>query len=176
MAARPTSDYRPDPLTNRWRRSQRTRWVEADDAGTRRPGAYVLRRTSAPALAICAMGATIPEAVEASTRLGELGVNADVVCLTSPDLLFARCALGADSPTTRPGSSTRSSRRARAAPMVTVLDGHPHALAFLANIHRVPATHLGVSEFGQSGDLASVYRHHGIDADAVIAAALDLVD
>lgn len=60
--------------------------------------------------------------------------------------------------------------------MGTLLDGHPHTLAFLAGIHRVRAAHLGVSTFGQSGDLDSVYRYHQIDADFVIGAALDLVD
>jgi pyruvate dehydrogenase E1 component len=40
----------------------------------------------------------------------------------------------------------------------------------------VPAAHLGVTAFGPSGDLAGVYRYHGIDAAAVVAAALDLVD
>ena len=60
--------------------------------------------------------------------------------------------------------------------MVTVLDGHPHTLAFLAGINGVPATHLGVTTFGQSGDLDDVYRYHGLDTDSIIAAALDLVD
>ena len=60
--------------------------------------------------------------------------------------------------------------------MVTVLDGHPHTLAFLAGVHGVRATHLGVTRFGQSGDLDDVYRYHGLDADSIIAAALDLVD
>jgi pyruvate dehydrogenase E1 component len=64
----------------------------------------------------------------------------------------------------------------RTAPMVTVLDGHPHTLAFLAGVRGVPATHLGVTDFGQSGDLDSVYRHHGLDVDSVVGAALDLVD
>jgi pyruvate dehydrogenase E1 component len=59
--------------------------------------------------------------------------------------------------------------------MVTLLDGHPHTLAFLAGIHGVRAAHLGVTRFGQSGDLESVYRHHGIDAGSVVAAALDVV-
>jgi len=49
--------------------------------------------------------------------------------------------------------------------MVTVLDGHPHTLPFLATVHGVPATHLGVTRFGQSGDLASAYRY-----------AMDLID
>ncbi len=36
-------------------------------------------------------------------------------------------------------------------------------------------THLGVSWFGQSGDLADVYRYHGLDALSIVGAALDLV-
>jgi len=64
----------------------------------------------------------------------------------------------------------------RAAPMVTVLDGHPHTLAFLAGLHRVPAVHLGVTRFGQSGDLDGVYAYHGIDEAGIVAAGLDLVD
>jgi pyruvate dehydrogenase E1 component len=64
----------------------------------------------------------------------------------------------------------------RATPLVTVLDGHPHTLAFLAGINRVSATHLGVSGFGQCGDIDDVYRYHGIDADSIVAAGLDLVD
>jgi pyruvate dehydrogenase E1 component len=60
--------------------------------------------------------------------------------------------------------------------MVTVLDGHPHTLAFLTGVNGVRGAHLGVSEFGQSGDLGDVYRHHGLDAETVVGAALDLVD
>jgi pyruvate dehydrogenase E1 component len=62
-----------------------------------------------------------------------------------------------------------------ATPLVTILDGHPHTLAFLAGINGVPATHLGVSRFGQSGDLESVYRYHGLDVDSIVRAALDLL-
>jgi pyruvate dehydrogenase E1 component len=58
---------------------------------------------------------------------------------------------------------------------VTVLDGDPNALAFLATVNSVPLTTLGVTQFGQSGDLEDVYRHHGIDAETVIGAALDLL-
>jgi pyruvate dehydrogenase E1 component len=58
--------------------------------------------------------------------------------------------------------------------MVTVLDGHPHTLAFLAGIHRVRAANLDVTRFGQSGDFDDVYRHHGLDTDSIVRAALDL--
>ena len=49
-------------------------------------------------------------------------------------------------------------------------------LAFLAGIQGVPARHLGVSRFGQAGDLADVYRYHGIDEDSMVRAVLDLAE
>ena len=58
--------------------------------------------------------------------------------------------------------------------MVTVLDGHPHTLAFLPSINGVPVRSLGVTEFGQAGSLEDVYRGHGIDTDSIVRAALDV--
>jgi pyruvate dehydrogenase E1 component len=156
--------------------------VPADPAARERrrrqvvAGAYPLRRADgAPAVTIAAMGATVPEALAAADRLAALDVAADVVCVTSPGLVFralqARAGHGdGDTWVLEAAFPAR-----RAAPVVTVLDGHPHTLAFLAGIHRLRAVHLGVSRFGQSGDLDSVYRHHGLDTDAIIRAALDLV-
>jgi pyruvate dehydrogenase E1 component len=63
---------------------------------------------------------------------------------------------------------------ASATPLVTVLDGHPHTLAFLAGVNRVPARHLGATLFGQSGDIDDVYKYHGIDTDSIVRAALDV--
>ena len=62
----------------------------------------------------------------------------------------------------------------RATPLVTVLDGHPHTLSFLAGINRVPSIALGVTKFGQVGGLEDVYRYHGIDTDSIVRAALDV--
>lgn len=56
----------------------------------------------------------------------------------------------------------------------SVLDGHPHTLAFLGGVNSVPAVALGVTRFGSSGTLADACREHGFDADAIVAAALDL--
>jgi pyruvate dehydrogenase E2 component (dihydrolipoamide acetyltransferase) len=63
----------------------------------------------------------------------------------------------------------------RAAPIVTVLDGHPHSLSFLAGVHAAPIASLGVDDFGQSGDVADLSRHVGIDAGAIVGAALTLL-
>jgi pyruvate dehydrogenase E1 component len=138
-------------------------------------GAYLLRRAGGePAVTIAAMGASVPEALAAADRLSALGHGADVVCVTSPGLLF-------DAVQARGGRGDGESwildaafPARRAAPLVTLLDGHPHTLAFLAGVHGMRAAHLGVTRFGQSGDLESVHRHHGLDADSVVAAALDL--
>ena len=48
--------------------------------------------------------------------------------------------------------------------MVTVLDGHSHALGWLGTVLGVPHVPLGVDAFGQSGARADLYRHYGIDA------------
>src|SRR5262249_16441728 len=55
--------------------------------------------------------------------------------------------------------------------IVTVLDGHPATLAWLGAVrgHRVRA--LGVEHFGQTGSIPELYRHYGIDANAIVAAA-----
>ena len=60
--------------------------------------------------------------------------------------------------------------------MVTVLDGHPHTLAFLPRSTGFAARSLGVSRFGQAGALEDVYRYHGIDTDSIVRAALDLTE
>jgi pyruvate dehydrogenase E1 component len=139
-------------------------------------GGYALRRHPQPALTICAMGALMPEALDAAGRLAALGFGADVLCVTSPDLLFraVRASGGYGTADTWILDALLPAGRAR--PMVTVLDGHPHTLTFLAGVNGVPAIHLGVTGFGQSGDLGDVYRYHGLDAEAIVAAGLDLAD
>jgi pyruvate dehydrogenase E1 component len=155
--------------------------VPADPAARERrrqhvvAGAYPLRRTtSQPAVTLAAMGAVVPEALAAADRLDAQGLSTDVVCVTSAGLLFeavqARGGRGPDSSWILDAAFPAR----RAAPLVTVLDGHPHTLAFLAGINQVRAAHLGVSRFGQSGDLDDVYRHHGLDTDSIITAALDI--
>jgi pyruvate dehydrogenase E1 component len=56
-------------------------------------------------------------------------------------------------------------------PVISVLDGHSHALAFLGATLGVPQMALGVDDFGQSGTRADLYRHYGIDAPAIARAA-----
>lgn len=155
--------------------------VPADPAARERrrrqvvAGAYLLRRApEPPALTIAAMGAMVPEALAAADRLAALGTPADVVGVTSPGLLFAAMQARSGQGSADTWILDAAFPAERAAPLLTVLDGHPHTLAFLAGVHRRPARHLGVSAFGQSGALDAVYRQHGIDTDSIVRAGLDL--
>ncbi len=100
-------------------------------------GGYPLRRAHGrPRLTLVGMGAVIPEVLEAADALDG---DVDVICVTSADLLFrafrGRAGLG-DHPATILDELLPSER---AAPMVTVLDGDPNALAFLASVNAVRA-------------------------------------
>jgi pyruvate dehydrogenase E1 component len=138
-------------------------------------GAYCLRRTERPQVTVAALGAMVPEAIAAAERLQVAGVAADVVCVTSPGLLFT-ALLAREGRLDAPSwILDQAFPASRATPLVTVLDGHPHTLTFLATIHNVPSASLGVTRFGQSGSLEDVYRYHGIDADSIVRAALDVL-
>jgi pyruvate dehydrogenase E1 component len=156
--------------------------IPTDPAGHERrrrqvvAGAYTLRPCAHPVVTIVAVGGIVTEAIEARDRLTEMGINVEVVCVTSPSLLFeaVRSRQGlCDAPTWILDQVFPADR---AAPMVTVIDGHPHTLAFLLAINLVRGTQLGVDKFRQAGSLDAVYRYHGIDADSIVRAGLDLAD
>jgi pyruvate dehydrogenase E1 component len=140
-------------------------------------GGYRLRSAAAaPQVMIAAQGAVVTEALAAADELAEAGVAVDVVCLTSADLVFRawRARLGlAEADETILDEVLPAER---AAPLVTVLDGHPHTLSFLGAVRGVPVTSLGVDAFGQSGDVQDLYRDFGIDAETIVGAALDVLE
>jgi pyruvate dehydrogenase E1 component len=55
--------------------------------------------------------------------------------------------------------------------IVTLLDGHPATLAWLGAVAGNRVRSLGVEHFGQTGSVADLHRHYGIDANAILAAA-----
>jgi pyruvate dehydrogenase E1 component len=121
------------------------------------------------AVHIFAAGVMVTEAVEASRALAAEGVLANVFVVTSPDRLYR----GLRAP--RPYLEALVTAEEEGVPVVSVLDGHSHALAFIGSALAVPQIPLGVDHFGQSGARADLYRHYGIDAPAIAAAARTLV-
>ncbi len=121
------------------------------------------------AVHVFAEGVMLPEALDAARRLRERDLFASVFAVTSPDRLYR----GLREP--RPYVETLVGADEEDVPIVSVLDGHSHTLAFLGAGLGVPQLALGVDDFGQSGSRADLYRHYGIDADAIVRAALTLV-
>ncbi|HSE93171.1 MAG TPA: pyruvate dehydrogenase, partial [Methylomirabilota bacterium] len=121
------------------------------------------------AVSIFAVGAMVTEAVSAGRLLREHGINASVFVVTSPDRLYR----GLDAP--RPHLERLVSADEEGVPVVSVLDGHSHALAFVGGALGVAQIALGVDHFGQSGAPADLYRHYGVDGPAIARAARLLV-
>jgi len=117
------------------------------------------------AVSIFAAGVVVPEALEAARALRERDVHASVFVVTSPDRLYR----GLRAP--RPHLERLVTADEEGVPIVSVLDGHSHALAFIGGALGVPQVALGVDAFGQSGARAALYHHYGIDAPAITRAA-----
>jgi pyruvate dehydrogenase E1 component len=132
-----------------------------------------------PRVTLVGMGVVMPEVLAAAGELADAGIEAAVVCLTSADLVFralqVRRGLGLASWGGDDSVLDAILPRSAAAPIVTVLDGHPHTLSFLGAVNDTPISCLGVQDFGQSGDVQDLYRHFGIDAETIAGAALDLI-
>ncbi|MEP7031861.1 MAG: transketolase, partial [Pseudolabrys sp.] len=140
-------------------------------------GAYWLRKPGPNAQVIVAYtGAIAPEAIEAVGLMAEDRRDVGLLAVTSADRLNAGWS-AAQRARERGLVHARSHIERLLADVpphcgiVSVIDGHPATLAWLGavNGHRTRA--LGVEHFGQTGSLAELYRHYGIDANAIVAAA-----
>jgi pyruvate dehydrogenase E1 component len=129
-------------------------------------------------LATC--GAMTPEVLRAAELLeADEGVSAGVLCLSSPDRLYEdwrRCRLVHLRDLNARREASHLERlippALRAAPIVTVIDGASHALAFLGSCLGARIVPLGVDSFGQVGSLAAVYDAYDLSPEAVATAAL----
>jgi pyruvate dehydrogenase E1 component len=155
LAPTPGADYRADVLRGGYRLVDargEAGWDAEDNA-----------------VNIFAAGVMAADAVAAARLLRERGVFASVVAVTSPDRLY-RGLREADPHLLRLVGADEEN-----VPVVSVLDGHSHALAFIGSALGVPQMALGVDDFGQSGARQDLYRHYGIDANAIARAARRLL-
>ena len=132
-------------------------------------GAYWLREPGPNAEVVIAyQGSIAPEAIAAAGLLGEDRRDVGLMAVTSSDRLNAGWH-AAQRARKRGNSLARShiERLLGTVPrdclLITVIDGHPATLAWLGGVigHRTVA--LGVEHFGQTGTIADLYRHFGID-------------
>src|SRR4051794_12934800 len=144
-------------------------------------GAYWLRKPGPNCdLVIAYSGAVAPEAIEAVGLIGENRRDVGLLAITSADRLHAGWTAARNLRRDHRGLPHLSHIEKLLAPLprdcgiVTVIDGHPAALGWLGSVrgHRLEA--LGVEHFGQTGSIDELYRHYGIDANAIIDAAENL--
>jgi pyruvate dehydrogenase E1 component len=142
-------------------------------------GAHWVREPMAgTGLAIAYQGAVAGEAETAFAEILEDEPGAGLLAVTSPDRLYAgwRAAqrqrrLGYQHATSHIENLLKP--LARGASIVTVLDGHPAAHAWLGAVRGQRVMALGPDHFGQSGDITDLYREYEIDAAAIVDACAE---
>jgi pyruvate dehydrogenase E1 component len=143
-------------------------------------GGYWLREPGPNCQVVVAYtGAVAPEAIQAVGLLAEDRRDVGLLAVTSADRLNAGWT-AAQRARERGLVHARSHVERLLADLpshcgiITVLDGHPATLAWLGAVHGHRSRPLGVEHFGQTGSIPELYRHYGIDADAIVAAAAAL--
>jgi len=137
---------------------------------------------------IFAMGALGTEAIHASEMLLSRGVYANVIMVTSPDLLLGNAAHENNYQYLRQGLEIDGSLilqpvpnggaqpaeiallSGRRVPVVSVHDGEPGILDNIGSVIGVKQEALAVRKHSRSGRPTDVYRYHHIDANSIVEA------
>ena len=128
---------------------------------------------------IAYQGTVATEAIAAAGMLSDRRRDIGVLAITSADRLNA--GWGAAQRARARGNANAISHVERilgALPphcrIVTVIDGHPATLSWLGGVAGHKTVSLGVEHFGQTGTVADLYRHFGIDAASIAEIAANL--
>jgi len=137
------------------------------------------------------MGALAPQAVAASEDLVTRGIYANVIVVSSPELLLGilgrrdgyrtlteRLEVNGNLHLRQRGGKPQGALDAidlagRRVPVVSVHDGELGLLDNIGSAVGVHQTTLGVRKFSKSGTPADVFRYHGIDADSIAQACVE---
>ncbi|QCK85497.1 transketolase [Phreatobacter aquaticus] len=126
-------------------------------------------------------GAVASEAIEAAGLMAESHRDVGVLAITSADRLNAGWT-AAERARQRGNAEALSHIERLIQPLsrdcglVTVIDGHPAALAWLGAVNGHKVKSLGVEHFGQTGTVGDLYRHFGMDTNAILHAAQAILE
>ena len=137
---------------------------------------------------IFAMGSLGTEAIKASEELVKRGIYANVIIVTSPDLLVGNLGAQNDFYHLKVGlninanlylqpqlngaleASEVSTFSGRRVPLVSVHDGEPGLLDNIGSIIGVKQKALAVRKHSRCGRPKDIYKYHGIDSHAIVEA------
>lgn len=143
-------------------------------------GGYWLREPGPNCeIVIAYQGAVASEAIKAAGQIGNDRRDIGVMSITSADRLNAGWHAAVRSRKRGyAGAKSHIERLLEPLPahclLITVIDGHPATLSWLGGVSGHRTVPLGVEHFGQTGTVGDLYRHFGIDAEAIISAASEL--
>jgi pyruvate dehydrogenase E1 component len=124
-------------------------------------------------------GAMVPLAVAASNDLAGDELYVNVINVTSPDLLHRGWVnAGRSRMKGQPASHHLEQlipEDERHCPLVTVMDGHPHALSFLGSVFGARTVALGVDQYGQSGSRQELYDYYQIGLRSMVQAVVEAI-
>jgi pyruvate dehydrogenase E1 component len=137
-------------------------------------GAYWLREPGPNCEVVIAyQGVIAPEAIKAAGIIGEFRRDIGVLAVTSADRLnagwtAAQRARAKGQTNAKSHIETLLEYIPSHGRLITVIDGHPATLAWLGSVIGHQTVPLGVEHFGQTGTIADLYRHFGIDAQSIV--------
>ena len=136
-------------------------------------GAYWLREPGPNCEVVIAYQGTVAtEAIAAAGSLGEGRRDVGILAVTSADRLNAGWQAAQTARINGRRTTSHIERLlapiARDCLIVTVIDGHPATLSWLGSVHGHRVAGLGVEHFGQTGTVADLYRHFGIDRNSIL--------
>tara|TARA_B110000444_G_scaffold30350_1_gene25537 strand:- start:714 stop:1427 length:714 start_codon:yes stop_codon:yes gene_type:complete len=137
-------------------------------------GAYwVIEPSNDSPLAIIYTGTVVPEVLDAFNDLKEDIPGLGLLSITSSDRLYHdwQRSLTISENREQPHLERLFLRLNKKAALITVQDGHPANLSWLGATTGRRVYPLGLTEFGQSGNLPDLFRTYKIDADAIIQMA-----
>lgn len=143
-------------------------------------GAYFHGKAPSENTKLCLVftGVVYPEVIEAIKQLRSLPdfnhpEAISLLQVTSADLLFSDFT--SNGPKKASYIQNLFQGLNRDAKILTVLDGHPATLSWLGSVYGNQTSSLGVSNFGQSGDIPDLFKYYKIDSDAIVDASKTLL-
>lgn len=137
-------------------------------------GAYWLRKPGPNCeIVIAYQGAVASEAIKAAGQIAEARRDVGVLAVTSADRLNAGWSAAQRARARgNTGAEAHIETLMRNLPphcrIITMIDGHPTTLSWIGSVRGHQTIPLGVEHFGQTGTIADLYRHYGIEAKSVI--------
>ena len=117
---------------------------------------------------LVSMGSPTTEAIEASDKLLKFGIYANLLVVTSPDLLLGNLAYKNE-------CLHFKSLVAQNAPIITIHDGEPGLLDNAGSILGIKSETLATRAHSKCGKPSDVYTYHGLNSDNIVQTALKIL-